>query len=49
MTTEQSPALTLTKTATPTTVTQAGQTVTYRFLATNTGNVTISGLTSWTR
>jgi hypothetical protein len=37
-------ALTLTKTASPTTVTGAGQTVTYSFLATNTGNLTLSGL-----
>ncbi|GAA4361157.1 DUF7507 domain-containing protein [Angustibacter luteus] len=41
----QSPAVTLTKTAAPTSVTQAGQTVTYRFLASNTGNVTVSDLT----
>ncbi|WP_426564988.1 DUF7507 domain-containing protein [Angustibacter sp. McL0619] len=41
----QSPALTLTKTATPATVTQAGQNVAYQFLATNTGNVTVTGLT----
>ncbi|WP_040166303.1 DUF7507 domain-containing protein [Microbacterium gorillae] len=36
------PALTLAKTADPTTVTTAGETVTYSFLLTNTGNVTLT-------
>jgi uncharacterized repeat protein (TIGR01451 family) len=35
------PGITVTKTATPGTVTEAGQTVTYSFLVTNTGNVTL--------
>nr|WP_231118286.1 OmpA family protein [Lysobacter silvisoli] len=38
------PALTLTKTATPTTVSAAGDTVSYSFAVTNSGNVTISNL-----
>ena len=41
----QTPVITLLKTATPTTVSQAGQSVSYQFLATNTGNITVSGLT----
>ena len=40
----QSPALTLSKTAKPATVTKAGDTVTYSFKVTNTGNVTIHGI-----
>jgi uncharacterized repeat protein (TIGR01451 family) len=36
------PAITLVKTATPTTVNKAGDTVTYSFLVTNTGNVTLA-------
>jgi uncharacterized repeat protein (TIGR01451 family) len=39
------PAITMVKTATPTTVTNAGQTVNYSFLVTNTGNVTMSNVT----
>ncbi len=38
------PALTLTKSAAPTSLTSAGQTVTYSFLVKNTGNVTVSSL-----
>ncbi|WP_433862326.1 DUF7507 domain-containing protein [Streptomyces sp. L7] len=37
-----SPDLTITKTADPATITRAGQTVTYSFVVTNTGNVTMS-------
>jgi uncharacterized repeat protein (TIGR01451 family) len=40
----QDPALTLGKTATPTTVSAAGTTVGYEFLVTNTGNVTLSSI-----
>ena len=36
------PALTIVKSATPTTVATVGQTVTYHFLVTNTGNVTLN-------
>ncbi|MGH9059999.1 MAG: DUF7507 domain-containing protein, partial [Acidimicrobiales bacterium] len=38
------PAITLAKTADPTTVDRAGQSVTYRFVVTNTGDVTLSGV-----
>jgi uncharacterized repeat protein (TIGR01451 family) len=38
------PALTLLKTALPTAVTKAGQTITYSYLVTNTGNVTESAV-----
>jgi len=41
---QSSPSLTIDKTASPTTVSAAGQTVTYSFLVSNTGNVTITGL-----
>ncbi len=41
----QSPAIAITKTASPTTVTAAGQSVTYTFVVTNTGNVTLTSLT----
>ncbi len=40
----QSPSITLAKNASPTTITTAGQRVTYQFVVTNTGNVTITGL-----
>ena len=39
-----SASLTLVKSASPTTVTAAGQTVNYAFLVTNTGNTTVSGV-----
>jgi uncharacterized repeat protein (TIGR01451 family) len=38
------PAITVVKTANPTTVTTAGQTVSYSFLITNTGNVTLTNV-----
>ncbi|MEJ2791568.1 MULTISPECIES: isopeptide-forming domain-containing fimbrial protein, partial [unclassified Pseudoxanthomonas] len=41
---QPAPALMLDKTASPTTVSAAGQTVAYSFLVSNTGNVTITGL-----
>jgi large repetitive protein len=41
----QTPALTLTKTAAPTTVTAVGNVVTYTFSVQNTGNVTLTNLT----
>jgi len=40
----QSPSLTITKSASPTAVSAAGQTVTYSFLVTNTGNTTLSSV-----
>ncbi len=42
--TPASPALTLSKTAAPTTVTAPGQQVTYSFLVSNSGNVTMSNI-----
>ncbi|GGK67254.1 hypothetical protein Sme01_09740 [Sphaerisporangium melleum] len=45
VTAPRAPGLTLVKTADPTTVTAAGDTVTYHYTITNTGNVTVSGLT----
>jgi uncharacterized repeat protein (TIGR01451 family) len=39
------PALTILKSASPTVVARAGQTVDYSFLVTNTGNVTLTGVT----
>ncbi len=44
VTATQTPGVKITKTASPTTVTTVGQTVTYTFLVTNTGNVTLTGL-----
>ncbi len=41
---DQNPDIAIAKTANPTTVTAAGQTVTYTFVVTNTGNVTLSGV-----
>ncbi|HEX3823541.1 MAG TPA: hypothetical protein VHV79_03645 [Mycobacteriales bacterium] len=45
VTTLEGPALTLDKTASPTSVSTAGQTITYSFLITNTGNATLTGAT----
>ncbi|WP_296281491.1 hypothetical protein, partial [Pseudoxanthomonas sp.] len=41
---QPAPSLTIDKTASPTTVSSAGQVVTYSFLVTNTGNVAITGV-----
>ena len=43
-TTAPAPALRITKSVFPTSVTSAGQTVTYSFVVTNTGNVTLTGV-----
>ena len=40
----QTPKISMVKTASPTTVTAAGQTVTYSFQVTNTGNTTLTGV-----
>lgn len=42
---DQAPALTIAKSASPASVSAAGETVTYSFLVTNTGNGTVSDLT----
>jgi uncharacterized repeat protein (TIGR01451 family)/LPXTG-motif cell wall-anchored protein len=44
VTATQSPGLAIAKTVDPTTVDAAGQTVTYTFAVTNTGNATVSGI-----
>jgi uncharacterized repeat protein (TIGR01451 family) len=44
VTTSNAPAIQIVKTANPVTVTAAGQTVTYTFAVTNTGNVTLTGV-----
>jgi uncharacterized repeat protein (TIGR01451 family) len=44
VTATQSPSIDVVKTASPTTVTTAGQSITYSFEVTNTGNVTLAGL-----
>ncbi len=44
VTATQSPALTITKSAAPTSVSAVGQTVTYTFAVKNTGNVDLSGV-----
>ena len=41
----QAPAIDVVKTSTPQTVISAGEVVTYDYLVTNTGNVTLSGIT----
>ena len=46
VTAEQNPAVALTKTANPKTVDTLGQVVTYTITATNTGNVTLTGVTT---
>ena len=45
VTAERHPAIDITKTATPTTFTGAGETITYSFVVTNTGNVTLHDVT----
>ncbi|WP_093416004.1 DUF7507 domain-containing protein [Saccharopolyspora flava] len=45
VTATRTPGLALTKTAAPTSISAAGQPVNYTFAVTNTGNVTVSGLT----
>ena len=40
----QSPGLTVVKTASPATVSTAGQSITYSYAVTNTGNVTVTGI-----
>ena len=40
----QSPAISITKAASPTTLTQAGETITYTFDVTNSGNVNLTGV-----
>jgi hypothetical protein len=42
VTVTQTPGITLTKTSTPSTVTTAGQVITYTLVAQNTGNVTLT-------
>ena len=44
VTATQTPGIGIVKSASPTTITQAGQTVTYTYVATNTGNVTLTGV-----
>ena len=44
VTAAQTPAVSVTKTASPTTVSKVGQTVTYTYVITNTGNVTLTEL-----
>jgi uncharacterized repeat protein (TIGR01451 family) len=43
VTAQQSPALSLAKSANPTTYSAAGQTISYSYLLTNSGNTTLSG------
>ncbi len=43
-TTNAVPAITIVKTATPTTVTKVGQTITYKFVATNTGGTSLTNV-----
>ncbi|MEV4259208.1 hypothetical protein AB0J52_39125, partial [Spirillospora sp. NPDC049652] len=44
ITAEANPAMTVQKSADPTTYTAAGQTITYSYVVTNTGNVTLTGI-----
>jgi uncharacterized repeat protein (TIGR01451 family) len=44
VTVTQTPGITLTKTSTPSTVTTAGQVITYTLVAQNTGNVTLTNV-----
>ena len=48
VTADQNPALTIVKTATPATYDSVGDVIGYSYLVTNSGNVTLYGITVWT-